>query len=249
MVLQALGGLGRIRPGDDLAEIILASANTQFPLRSGDVVAIAQKIVSKAEGRFVRLGDVSPSARANEIANVAGKDPRIVELILAESKKILRCVPGVIIVEDRRGLVLANAGIDASNVETDGGETVLLLPANPDASAAALAARLGAETGGPVAVIINDSIGRAWRRGTVGTAIGVSGVPACLDLRGKADLYGRSLQSTEIGLADELAAAASLLMGQAAEGRPVIIIRGAPYARGAGTATDLQRPVAADLFR
>jgi coenzyme F420-0:L-glutamate ligase/coenzyme F420-1:gamma-L-glutamate ligase len=249
MVLQALTGLGPIAPGDDLAALIFSAASKQVPLRPNDVVVIAQKIVSKSETRFVRLDDITPSVRARQLAETACKDPRLVELILAESRQVLRCVPGLIIVEDRRGLVLANAGIDASNVGPESGETVLLLPENPDTSAATIAGALTTAAGGPIAVIINDSIGRAWRNGTVGTAIGASGLPACLDLRGTRDLFSRTLQSTEIGLADELAAAASVLMGQAAEGRPVVIIRGAPYARHGGTARDLQRPAAADLFR
>jgi coenzyme F420-0:L-glutamate ligase/coenzyme F420-1:gamma-L-glutamate ligase len=249
MLVQALTGLPRIRPGDDLTEIILAAAMEQCPLQADDVVVIAQKIVSKSEGRFVPLAGITPGASATKLAATARKDPRIVELIVAESRKILRCVPGVIIVEDVRGLVLANAGIDASNVDSENGEIVLLLPENPDASAATIAAGLSAAAGGPVAVIINDSIGRAWRNGTVGTAIGVAGLPALLDLRGTPDLFGRTLQSTEIGLADELAAAASVMMGQAAEGCPVVIIRGAPYARRHGTASELQRPPPMDLFR
>ncbi len=249
MLVHALTGLPRIHAGDDLCDIILAAAFTQCPLRAGDVIVIAQKIVSKSEGRTVRLAGVTPGLTATKLAETARKDPRIVELILAESRQVLRCVPGVIIVEDVRGLVLANAGIDASNVDPENGETVLLLPENPDASAAKIAAGISAKTGAPIAVIINDSIGRAWRNGTVGTAIGAAGLPALLDLRGTPDLFGRALQSTEIGLADELAAAASVMMGQAAEGRPVVVIRGAPYMRGQATARDLQRPAATDLFR
>jgi coenzyme F420-0:L-glutamate ligase/coenzyme F420-1:gamma-L-glutamate ligase len=249
MLVHALTGLPRVFAGDDLAEIILSASGAQCPLRADDVVVVAQKIVSKSEGRAVHLAGITPGSTALRLAETAGKDPRIVELILAESRKILRCVPGVIIVEDVRGLVLANAGIDASNVDLPNGETVLLLPENPDASAARIAAGLSAAAGAPIAVIINDSIGRAWRNGTVGTAIGVAGLPALLDLRGTPDLFGRTLQSTEIGLADELAAAASVMMGQAAEGCPVVIIRGVPYARRHGTACDLQRPRAMDLFR
>jgi coenzyme F420-0:L-glutamate ligase/coenzyme F420-1:gamma-L-glutamate ligase len=249
MLVHALTGLPRIRAGDDLCDIILAAALAQCPLRAEDVIVIAQKIVSKSEGRTVRLAGVTPGLTATKLAETARKDPRIVELILAESRQVLRCVPGVIIVEDVRGLVLANAGIDASNVDPENGETVLLLPENPDASAAKIAAGISAKTGAPIAVIINDSIGRAWRNGTVGTAIGAAGLPALLDLRGTPDLFGRALQSTEIGLADELAAAASVMMGQAAEGRPVVVIRGAPYMRGQATARDLQRPAVMDLFR
>ena len=250
LLLQALRGIPPIHPGDDLASIILAAAaESRLTLSAGDVIVVAQKIISKSESRIVRLADITPSDRARELAVLARKDPRVVELILSESCKVLRCVPEVIIVEDNRGLVLANAGIDASNVDPSRGESVLLLPRDPDGSAANLSARLSQAAGGTVAVIINDSIGRAWRQGTIGTAIGAAGLACLVDLRGTADLFGRTLQSTEIGLADELAAAASLLMGQAAEGRPVILIRGAPYVGLAGSATDLQRPEATDLFR
>jgi coenzyme F420-0:L-glutamate ligase / coenzyme F420-1:gamma-L-glutamate ligase len=249
--LTALTGLPRIAPGDDLAAMILAALDSAgLSIAAGDVIVIAQKIVSKAEGRLVRLDGIEPSPRAVELAASTGKDPRLVELILAESHEILRCRPGLIIVEDRRGLVLANAGIDASNVAPeDGAEFVLLLPEDPDASADRLRARLESACGCSLAVVINDSIGRAWRNGTIGTAIGVSGLPALLDLRGEADLFGRVLKATEIGLADELAAAASLLMGQADEGRPVVLVRGVPYARRNGTARDLQRERSMDLFR
>jgi coenzyme F420-0:L-glutamate ligase/coenzyme F420-1:gamma-L-glutamate ligase len=249
--LIALGGIPLVVPGEDLARTIAtAIAAGGLGLIDGDVVVIAQKIVSKAEGRLVRLADVEPSQRAIDLAREAAKDPRVVQLILAESREVLRCRPGAIIVEDRRGLVLANAGIDASNVRhPDGSEAVLLLPEDPDASAALIRARLEAASGRAIGVVINDSIGRAWRNGTVGTAIGVSGLPALLDLRGAPDLFGRRLQTTELGLADELAAAASLLMGQADEGCPAVLARGLPYARREGKAGDLQRPRSMDLFR
>jgi coenzyme F420-0:L-glutamate ligase/coenzyme F420-1:gamma-L-glutamate ligase len=249
--MSALSGLPPIRAGDDLAALILAALAAEgLALAADDVLVVAQKIVSKSEGRLVRLDEVVPSARALELAGIAGKDPRIVELILAESRDVLRCRPGVIIVEDRRGLVLANAGIDASNVgPADDAERVLLLPEDPDASAAGLRARLEAACGCRLGIVINDSIGRAWRNGTVGTAIGVSGLAGLLDLRGGPDLFGRPLRSTEIGLADELAAAASLVMGQAAEGRPVVLARGLPHGRRDGTAHELQRAKSLDLFR
>ncbi|MEI9984729.1 MAG: coenzyme F420-0:L-glutamate ligase [Aliidongia sp.] len=249
--LSALSGLPRIAQGDDLPAIILAGLEAaDLRLESGDVLVIAQKIVSKAEGRLVRLDQVEPSPKARELAAIAGKDPRVVELVLAESRAILRCQPGVIIVEDRRGLVLANAGIDASNVASEqDAETVLLLPEDPDASADRLRAALERAATCSLGVVINDSIGRAWRNGTVGTAIGVSGLPGLLDLRGTPDLFGRVLKSTEIGLADELAAAASLIMGQADEGRPVVLARGLPYARRDGSAAELQRPKSMDMFR
>jgi len=252
LTLLALEGIGRVAAGDDLAVGILAAADDAgVALADGDVLALAQKIVSKAEGRYAVLDEVVPSARAHELGKICGKDPRIVELVLAESRAVLRAVPGLIVVEDRRGLVLANAGIDRSNVEPDarGRERVLLLPVDPDASAARLRARLGELSGVDVGVLINDSLGRAWRLGTVGTAIGASGLPGLLDLRGTPDLQGRALQITEVGFADELAAAASAVMGQAAEGRPVVLIRGLAPARRDGSARELQRPLDQDLFR
>jgi coenzyme F420-0:L-glutamate ligase/coenzyme F420-1:gamma-L-glutamate ligase len=212
-------------------------------------LVVAQKIVSKAEGRSVRLADVEPSEQARELARRADKNPRLVELILREAAEILRCRPGVIIVAHRRGWIMANAGIDASNVESAGGETVLLLPEDPDASAARLRAGLRAAAGVDLGIVVNDSFGRAWRLGTAGVAIGVAGLPALLDLRGRADRTGRALRVTEVGVADELAAAASLLMGQAGEGRPVIHVRGFPYARREGAAAELVRPRHLDLFR
>ena len=252
LVLTALEGVPTVRPGDDLAEIIVGSAaRTGVALRDGDIVVVAQKIVSKAEGRFAYLREVEPSAEARALAAQSAKDPRVVELILRESTEVLRARPGVIIVAHRLGFVIANAGIDASNVEHDAadGEAVLLLPENPDASAARLRDRLRAATGVDLAVIINDSFGRAWRLGTIGTAIGAAGLPALLDLRGTPDRAGRPLQVTEVGIADEVAAAASLLMGQAAEGRPVIHVRGFPYERRDGSVAELVRPKDEDLFR
>ena len=251
LVLTALDGIPTIRPGADLAGLIVeAAAGMGLVLREGDILVLAQKIVSKAEGRFARLSEVVPSARARELARQAQKDPRIVELILHESDEVLRCRPGLIIVADRRGFVMANAGIDASNVEaSEGEETVLLLPEYPDKSAARLRGRLRDLVGCDIGVVINDSFGRAWRLGTVGTAIGASGLAALLDLRGRPDRTGRVLQVTEIGIADEVAAAASLLMGQAAEGRPIVHLRGFPYLPREGSAAELIRPKNQDLFR
>jgi coenzyme F420-0:L-glutamate ligase/coenzyme F420-1:gamma-L-glutamate ligase len=251
LVLTALEGVPTVRAGDDLVEIVLSGASrTGITFADGDIVVLAQKIVSKAEGCFVRLGEVEPSAEAQAIATRTGKDPRVVELVLRESTELVRVRPGVIIAAHRRGFVMANAGIDSSNVE-DGQEQeiVLLLPEHPDASAARLRQQLNARTQADVAVIINDSFGRAWRLGTIGTAIGVSGLPALLDLRGRADRTGRRLQVTEVGVADEVAAAASLLMGQAAEGQPIVHVRGFPYARRDGNAAELVRPREEDLFR
>jgi coenzyme F420-0:L-glutamate ligase/coenzyme F420-1:gamma-L-glutamate ligase len=215
-----------------------------------DVLVVAQKIVSKSEGRLVWLDRIEPSSRAREIARKVDKDPRLVEIILRESREVLRMRAGVIVVEDLRGLVLANAGIDASNVNEDGGDqSVLLLPADPDASAKRLRDGLRSRTGRDIGVVINDSIGRAWRNGTIGTAIGVSGLPGLLDLRGTPDLFGRALRTTDLGVADEIASAASLLMGQAGEGRPLVLVRGAPYERREGSARELQRDRALDFFR
>jgi coenzyme F420-0:L-glutamate ligase/coenzyme F420-1:gamma-L-glutamate ligase len=250
--LVAPAGIGSVRRGDDLALLAREALSREgITLRDDDVLVYAQKIVSKSEGRLVALADVAPSARAEELALRCQKDPRLVELVLRESREVLRVAPGVLVVHDRRGLVLANAGIDQSNVEADaaGGEQVLLLPEDPDASAARLRERLQAITGAKLAVIVNDSLGRAWRLGTVGAAIGASGLPGLLDRRGEADLQGRALQTTEVGFADELAAAASALMGQAAEGRPVVLVRGAALARRDGNARELQRPKEKDLFR
>jgi coenzyme F420-0:L-glutamate ligase / coenzyme F420-1:gamma-L-glutamate ligase len=249
--LTALDGVPTVRQGDDLAEIILAGATRSgIALETGDILVLAQKIVSKAEGRLRRLSDVEPSAEARALAARAEKDPRVVELILRESTEVVRARPGVIIVAHRRGFVMANAGIDASNVESaPPDEAVLLLPEDPDASAARLRERLRARAGVDVGVVINDSFGRAWRLGTVGTAIGVAGLPALLDLRGTPDRTGRCLQVTDVGVADEVAAAASLLMGQAAEGRPIVHVRGFPYARRDGSAAELVRPKEQDLFR
>jgi coenzyme F420-0:L-glutamate ligase/coenzyme F420-1:gamma-L-glutamate ligase len=251
LAFHALEGIPEVCPGDNLAQLILSAAKKcGLLIQHGDVVVVAQKIVSKSEGRRRNLRAVKPSARAEELAAIAGKDPRVIELVLQESKQVLRCRPGVIIVEDIRGFVMANAGIDASNVVgTNDDEAVLLLPERPDASAQHLRDALSAACNGSIAVVINDSWGRAWRTGTVGTALGVSGMPALLDLRGTSDRHGRKLESTEVGIADEIAAGASAIMGQAGEGRPVVIVRGFPYPLGEGDATELIRPAQMDLFR
>ena len=248
--LIALPGLPLVEAGADIAALVdAASAAVGEALADGDVVVIAQKIVSKAEGRAVDLGSVTPSARARELAGQVDKDPRLVELILSESSEVLRHRPGVLVVVHRLGMVLANAGIDASNVADDG-ETVLLLPEDPDGTAARLRAAFAERPGADVAVIVSDSIGRAWRQGTVGVALGAAGLPALLDLRGRRDLFGRPLRVSEVGLADEIASAASLLQGQGAEGAPVVVVRGLDWqGAGEGTAADLIRPQALDLFR
>ncbi|MBM3518812.1 MAG: coenzyme F420-0:L-glutamate ligase [Actinobacteria bacterium] len=249
--LVALPAIPLVRPGDDLGRTIATAAEaTALLLRDGDIVVVAQKIVSKAEGRYVDLATVTPTAEARGLAETASKDPRVVQLILDESTAVLRSRPGVIVVIHRLGVVLANAGIDASNVEpAAGSERVLLLPADPDASCRRLRSALRALTGANVAVIINDSVGRAWRQGTIGTALGAAGLPALLDLRGRPDIFGRPLAITQVGLADALAAAASLIQGEADERRPVVVIRGLEARGPEMAAAGLLRPAAEDLFR
>ncbi len=322
--IRAISGIPGVRPGDDLAELLAdAIVRSGEMLRDGDVLVVAQKIVSKAEGRIVRLADVVPSPRAVELAARTDKDPRAVEVILGESVEVLRAVPGVLIVETRHGIVLANAGADMSNIEHDvEDDHLLLLPEDPDACAdrlrAALAARMEAAAGfavgtptpagtdrgsdatgyaragagsdripspaedspgvprgtvggirpgtvmgtrtGPggrgqgLGVIVADSVGRAWREGTVGLAIGVSGLPARLDRRGEPDLFGRALHVTEVAIADSIASAASIVMGEGAEGRPAALVRGFSFGdrsetERAGRARDLVRPRERDLFR
>ncbi len=254
LTLTAFAGIPLVHSGDDLVALILQSLQqTSIKLEDGDILVIAQKIVSKSEGRYVRLADVKPSKRAFQLAAETEKDPRLMELILSESREIVRYRSSVIVAENRQGVVLANAGIDHSNVEKDGGkEQVLLLPLDPDASAANIRKQLQRKTNRNLAVIINDSLGRAWRNGTTGTALGVSGLPALLDLRGRPDLFGEPLQTSEEAIADELSAAASLLQGQAGEGRPVILIRGYDFSgiptQNTGT-FGLIRPKEKDLFR
>lgn len=255
LILTALPGLPLVQPGDDVAALILAGLRSaEITLALGDVIAIAQKIVSKAEGRLVKLSEVTPSARALELAALTQKDPRFVEVVLSESKEVLRTRFNTLIVEHRLGYVCANAGVDRSNVgpasdEEEQDEYLLCLPHDPDGTCQRLRERFRAETGVDVAVIINDSHGRAWRQGTVGVALGAAGFPALHDMRGHRDLFDYTLQVTQIGLADELAAAASLLMGQADEGRPVIHVRGVPYPFREGVAQELIRPKEIDLFR
>lgn len=319
--IRAISGVPRIQAGDDLGEILgEAIEQSGEGLRDDDVVVVAQKIVSKAEGRIVRLADVDPSPRALEIGARVDKDPRAVEVILGESVEVLRAIPGVLIVETRHGIVLANAGADMSNIEHDEEDDhLLLLPEDPDASAdrlrAALESRMenaaasrpdtaasasedsgsaatalsgtspgtgeasaaaneargaacgtwpGTVTGGRsdpgdggaprIGVVVADSVGRAWREGTVGLAIGVSGIPARLDRRGEPDLFGRALHVTEVGIADSIASAASIVMGEGAEERPAALVRGLSFedrseAERAGRARDLVRPRERDLFR
>jgi coenzyme F420-0:L-glutamate ligase / coenzyme F420-1:gamma-L-glutamate ligase len=253
LTFTPLPGIPLIRPGDDLAEIILqALQRAEIQLQNGDILVFAQKIVSKAEGRSVNLHTVTPSQRAIQLAASIEKDARLVELILMESSEVLRTRPGTIVVEHRLGFVCANAGIDHSNVAGEGNtreEWVLLLPQNPDASASELRRRFETASKTRLGVMIIDSHGRAWRNGTVGVAIGLSGMPGLEDLRGRPDLFGFRLRITQVGAADELAAGASLLMGQAAEATPVIHVRGFPYALREGSFSELVRPKDQDLFR
>ncbi len=251
VTLTPLQNIPLVRPGDDLAGLLISACErSALKPADGDVLVIAQKIVSKAEGRYVDLANVRPSPRAMSLAAEVGKDPRLVEVILGESRRVVRYRPGVLIVEHRLGFIMANAGVDRSNVDPDAGsEPVLLLPADPDASAAALLERLAGHFRKRLGVIIIDSWGRAWRRGTVGVALGVAGLPALMDMRGRPDLFGRELHVTQTGFADEIAAAASLLMGQADEARPAVLVRGLSWAGPSSPAATLIRAPEEDLFR
>ena len=249
--LVALPDFPLISAGDDLAALA-AEALTRGALQlfADDVLVFAQKVVSKAEGRRVALTDVTPGARALELAQTVAKDPRLVELILRESRRVVRAARDVLIVEHRLGLIMANAGIDQSNVgDPADGEVVLLLPEDPDGSATRLRERLHGLTGCAPGVVISDSFGRPWRLGTVGVAIGCAGLAATSDLRGQSDLFGRALRVTVVGHADEIASAASLLMGQAGESRPVVLVRGLAPRAPHQPAAALIRPQQQDLFR
>jgi coenzyme F420-0:L-glutamate ligase / coenzyme F420-1:gamma-L-glutamate ligase len=242
-----------IRHGDNLADIIVSGLpQNNLTLEDNDVLVIAQKIVSKAEGRAVNLAQVIPSTRAVELARETEKDARLVELILQESNEVIRTRLGTIVVEHKLGFVCANAGIDHSNVAGAGNETeewVLLLPVEPDRSAQTLRQEIEARTRKRIGILIIDSHGRAWRNGTVGIAIGIAGLPGLQDLRGEPDLFGFTLRITQVGVADELAAAASLVMGQASEGTPVVHVRGFPYPLREASLQELIRPKDQDLFR
>ena len=247
--LLPVRGVPEVMPGDDLPALLLEGLR-EYPVRGGDVLVVAQKVVSKAEDRYVDLAAITPSDQALELARETDKDPRLVELVLAQSQRVVRYREDVLIVEHKLGFVHANAGIDHSNIpQTSASDRVLLLPENPDASAAQIHAQIKQRLGVSVGVIINDSAGRAWRNGVTGIAIGAAGLPCLLDLRGENDLHGNPLRVTEVGIADEIAAAASLVMGQAAQGIPAVLVQGLDL-RGATTdASALIRDPDKDLFR
>jgi coenzyme F420-0:L-glutamate ligase/coenzyme F420-1:gamma-L-glutamate ligase len=249
--LIALEGFPRVEPGDNLALLIHASLiGNQLELAAGDVLVIAQKVVSKAEDRYVKLADVTPGEEALKLAAAADKDPRQAELILRESREVIRVRPGVVIVEHRNGYIHANAGIDKSNIPNSNEDPqVLLLPIDPDASAGAIRHFFSEQGTSAPMIVINDSAGRAWRNGTVGIAIGTAGFRPLFNQVGEQDMFGNILEVTEAAVADELAAAASLLMGQAAEACPVVLVRGAQLQRAELGSDSLIREKSMDMFR
>jgi len=251
VTITALEDIPLVKPEDDLAALLIeALERADLKPRPFDILVVAQKIVSKAQGRFLDLSTLEPSERAAELSGKTGKDPRLVEAILRQSTEVVRAKRGLIIVETHDGLVMANAGIDQSNLsEADHGRRVLLLPEDAQASAEKLKARLDAHFDAAIGVIISDSVGRAFRLGTVGLAIGAAGVPSLWDRRGEADLSGRRLEATEVGFADAVAAAAVLVMGEAAEGRPAALVRGLEWKAKAKPASALVRPKSEDMFR
>ena len=246
-----LEGLPEVTPGMDLAPLIAAGVRALAPgCTEPVVIVLAQKIVSKAEGRLIELDSVTPSAEAQRLAQLTHKDPRLVQVVLDESEEVVRAAPQVLIVRHRLGFVVANAGVDRSNVpRAAAGERVLLLPRDPDASAAALRRQLSEQLGMALAVIITDSFGRPWRRGVTQVALGCAGLPALLDRRGERDRAGRTLEVTEVALADAIAAGAGLVMGEAAESRPVVLALGLCWSAAERPAAALLRPRQEDLFR
>ena len=253
LILSTVPNLPEIQPGDNLAELIhSALALEGMNVEDGDIFVVAQKIVSKSEGRLVNLSSITPGLRAVELAAQLGKRPELVELILDESNEVLRTRPGTIIVEHRSGFVCANAGIDHSNVRGSWGspeDWVLLLPEDADYSARVLRDGLRRLSGKQIGVLIIDSHGRAWRNGIIGMSIGLAGMPALVDMRGKPDRFDYALRVTVIAAADELAAGASLMMGQASEGTPVVLARGFPYPLAEDQAVSLVREKKYDMFR
>jgi coenzyme F420-0:L-glutamate ligase / coenzyme F420-1:gamma-L-glutamate ligase len=250
LTLKALAGLPFVKPGDDLGALLIAGLRqTEIEPQNRDVLVVAQKIISKAEGRLVDLRTVVPSARAIAVAEGVNKDPRLVEIILSESREVVRQKRDVLIVVHRLGCIMANAGVDQSNVAGEGSDLALLLPRDPDASAAGLKARLDQEFGVDFGIIISDSFGRPWRLGVVGIALGAAGIPSLRSLIGTPDLFGRKMRVTEVAVADEIAAAASLLMGQGAEAQPAVHLRGLDWKEPLSPASALLRPTDQDLFR
>ncbi len=253
LLVSAFENFPEVEISSFLPEIILMSAiENNWTWEEGDIVVVAQKIVSKSENRLVNLAHIEPGQRAINYGKSTGKDPRLIELILRESTKVIRTRNGLMIVQHNLGFICANAGIDHSNVkglDENPESWVLLLPEDPDKSASIIREFIKNETGKNVGVIIIDSHGRPWRKGVVGLTIGISGVPALIDRRGYKDRFGYQLRVTEIGAADELAATASILMGQADEGRPVVVIRGFPYELRESYTNELFRSENDDLFR
>jgi len=245
--LLAPAGFPMVRPGEPLFPLIMKTLEANgLALRDGDILVVTQKIVSKSENRYVRLDAVRASARAKDLAARCGKDERVVEMILRESDHVVRCARDVLVVRHRLGFICANAGIDRSNIDA-GDEQILLLPENPDLSAAALHQQIRAACGVHAGVLIVDSFGRPWRLGTCGVCLGCAGIVALNDYRGKPDLEGRKMEITQVAQADEIAAAASILMGPSDQSLPIVVVRGLDFA-GTGSAADLIRPAAQDLF-
>lgn len=251
VTLTALPGFPLVKPGNNLGALLIEALDRAgLKPEERDILVVAQKIVSKAEGRYIDLNQVTASERALELARAVDKDARLVEAILSESAEVVAYKTGVLVAAHKLGFVMANAGIDRSNLEPEGqGEWALLLPQDPDASAAALKAQLEARYGVELGVIVSDSAGRAWRNGVTGIALGAAGLPALRDMVGCRDLFGRTLEVTETGFADEIAAAASLLMGQADEGLPVVLVRGLSWREPPTDARALLRPKDQDMFR
>jgi len=247
--LQVIGlvGIPEVRPGEDLPALIIEAAREQgTDVQDGDVLVVTQKVVSKVEGRLVNLGDVQPSAHAREVAKATGKDPRLVEVILRESRRIVRQEGPVLITETKHGFVCANAGVDASNV--GGGDLVALLPEDPDRSAEVIRRAIQEKAGVSVAVVISDTFGRPWREGHTNVAVGLAGMKPLRDYVGQRDPFGYELRVSTMAVADELAAAAEPVMGKLSR-IPVVIVRGFAFEPGAGTARELIRPPERDLFR
>jgi coenzyme F420-0:L-glutamate ligase / coenzyme F420-1:gamma-L-glutamate ligase len=251
LIIMPVDGIGEIVAGDDLAAIICAGLDrADLVIEPGDILVVAQKIVSKAEGRIVDLRSVEPSSIAHDLADITGKDAALIETVLRESQNVMRAKANVLVVRHTLGLVMANAGVDRSNVpQPEGGDQVLLLPIDPDHSAETLRTKIAQQIGCDVGIIISDSFGRAWRNGVVNVAIGTAGIASLVDRRGDADREGRKLLVTEVAHADALAAAAGIVMGEGAEGCPVVLVRGAPMFQPVNPAASLIRPITLDMFQ